>query len=152
MVQSFNLGLDTAFQRPVVQLEKNILAMLDTGALFPVWVASEENLKALGGVKISDSVSFGGLGGKLNGKVYRLDEFKVGDLVYRPLNIVVTKLIGNEPTVHMLLSATMFSDLKYEIDNKRHLMTVTIPDGESLERRVIVQDNGTQWQVLAGSV
>lgn len=38
------LKLDRNYQRPVVILENGIMALLDTGALMPVWIDDEEIL------------------------------------------------------------------------------------------------------------
>lgn len=44
------LNLDSEARRPVVQISwfHGCRAMLDTGALFPIWVASDELLMGLG--------------------------------------------------------------------------------------------------------
>ena len=40
-----------------------------------------------------------------------------------------------EVPFNMILSATMFQNLIYEIDDKNHKLNVTIPDEESTETR-----------------
>ena len=67
------LELIEKYQRPVVRLNKfhNIYAMIDTGAVYPVWMSGEERLRRLGAVQKKDSVPFGGLGGMTRGALLR---------------------------------------------------------------------------------
>ena len=58
------LKLDANSRRPVVKLSwfNGCRALLDTGALFPVWTANGELLKQLGAKQIKENVCFGGYG------------------------------------------------------------------------------------------
>ena len=51
----------------------------------------------------------------------------------------------------MLLSATMFSGLIYEVDDCSHKFTVTIPEKESYERILKVEDRDGRLHVLCAS-
>lgn len=51
----------------------------------------------------------------------------------------------------MILSATMFRNLMYEIDDKNHKLNVTIPDGESEIRNLIIRDSNGKLHVLVQS-
>ena len=64
-MKQFTLGLYDNIQRPVVFLENwhKYDAMLDTDALFPVWIAEEETLEKLGAMCVENDVPFGGFGG-----------------------------------------------------------------------------------------
>lgn len=85
--------------------------MLDTGALFPVWVDEEDVLIDMGAECINEAVEFGGFGGKAKGKLYKLPYFKIGDLIYPGLPVIAYQI---EIPCQMLLSATMFSHLRWE--------------------------------------
>lgn len=69
------MTLNKDFQRPIIYLSNwhGLNALLDTGALFPVWTASETILLSLGGVLQQKDVVFGGFGGKTQGNLYQLD-------------------------------------------------------------------------------
>ena len=56
-------------------------AMIDTSAVYPVWISGEERLQRLGAVKKNDSVLFGGLGGMTNGVLYEIPALRIGDLI-----------------------------------------------------------------------
>ena len=55
--------------------------MIDTSAVYPVWISGEERLQRLGAVKKNDSVPFGGLGGMTNGVLYDIPALRIGDLI-----------------------------------------------------------------------
>ena len=59
-MRQFTLPLKKNTQRPVVVLNEfyDLEVMLDTGALFPVWVEDEELLKELGGTVVAENVEF----------------------------------------------------------------------------------------------
>ena len=51
----------------------------------------------------------------------------------------------------MIISATMFSGLIYEIDTKNHKLNITIPNDESLIRNLRIQDSNGKLHVLCTS-
>lgn len=142
--------LDESSQRPIVILKNGLTALVDTGALFPVWVASEEMLKLLGAEKVKDDVSFSGFGGKTYGTLYRLKDFNFDGLIYPSLHIVACDKLGEQP-YYMILSATMFSGLMYEIDDANHIMNVYVPEGQSVNRKVEIVDRDGRVHVLTES-
>ena len=79
-MKQFTLDLKKTTQRPVVHLESfyGYDAMLDSGALFPIWVSEEETLIELGAELKLENVEFGGFGGKSIGKLYKLPMLQVG--------------------------------------------------------------------------
>ena len=83
------LKLDANARRPVVKLDWffGCRALLDTGALFPVWTASGEVLQKLGAKLVKEKVSFGGFGGDTEGALYRID-FQLGELIFKDMPIV----------------------------------------------------------------
>ena len=122
--------------------------MIDTGALFPVWVDEEKALVKLGAECIKKDVTFGGFGGKAIGNLYRLPVFQIGDLVYPGLPVISCQV---EAPCHMILSSSMFSHLIYEIDDDNHKLNVTIPDSQSCVRNITIWDEDGHLQVLSTS-
>lgn len=149
-MRQFTLELNKNIQRPVIKLTDwhQYDVMLDTGALFPVWVDDEATLIAMGSECIKDSVEFSGIGGKANGKLYRLPYLKIGDLIYPGLPIIAYQI---EIPCQMLLSATMFSHLRYEVDDENHCLNVTVPDSQSCVRNLTIKDENGHLQVLCTS-
>lgn len=119
-MKQFTLGLDDNALKPIVILENmnNFHALLDTGAVCPVWTDDESSLQKLGGRYIKE-VSFGGFGGRTKGNLYVLPQLLVGDLTYVNLHIIACNELENEP-FQLILGATMFQNLIYEIDDKHH--------------------------------
>lgn len=52
---------------------------------------------------------------------------------------------------NMILSATMFQNLIYEIDDKNHKLNVTIPDEESTVRNLRIVNSDGRIHVLCSS-
>ena len=146
-MKQFTLSLYENFQRPVAALNNwyNFDVMIDTGALFPIWTDDEEMLHSIGADLIRTNVSFGGFGGKAEGNLYRLQCFVLGELMFPRLPIIACK--ANIPC-HMIVSATMFSNLRYEIDDENHKLNVTIPSNQSLVRNLKIIDKNGDMQIL----
>ncbi|MBR3723019.1 MAG: hypothetical protein IKN12_09705 [Selenomonadaceae bacterium] len=150
-MKQFTLKLNPNMQRPVVHIAEfhNLDALLDTGAVFPVWCADEKVLQAYGGEKISDFAPFGGFGGMTAGKLYRLPFFTMGGLIYPGMNIILHE--GFSLITPLILPATIFDNLIYEINNKTHRITVTVPDDESSVRNLVIKESNGKLQVLCSS-
>ena len=145
-MKPFSLNLLENFNKPFVYLENffKIRALLDTGADFPVWTIDETFLEKIGGVKINSNVSFGGFGGQTTGNLYQMKYFQLGNLFFPEMHIVAKKL--NLPC-QMILSAPMFHDLIYEIDNLNHKLNITIPDGKSSIKNLVIYDKAGKMHV-----
>ena len=91
--------LNKDFQRPIIYLSNwhGLNALLDTGALFPVWTASETVLLSLGGVLQQKDVVFGGFGGKTQGNLYQLDQVTIGKLIFQKMAIISCNDLKNVP-------------------------------------------------------
>lgn len=139
-MRQFTLSLQEKTQRPVAHLKNfyGLDAMLDTGALFPIWVAEEETLAELGGILLNDCVKFGGFGGMTTGKLYKLPIFRVGELMFPEFHIIACQIAL---PCQVILSATMFRNLVYEIDDFNHKLNVTIPDTQSEVRNFLIWDS-----------
>ncbi len=100
-MRQFTLPLKKNTQRPVVVLNEfyDLEVMLDTGALFPVWVEDE--------------------------------------LLQRMWNL----------PCYMMMSATMFRHLIYEIDDYNYRFNVSIPETESEVRNLLKWDSDVRLNV-----
>ena len=144
-MKQFTLQLNRLADRPVVTLGI-IKALLDTGSRFPVWVGQKSifhaNFKAQ---LVKAGVQFTGFGGAVQGDLYKMQCFVLGDLIYPDLPIVVCDNICEE--FDLILSSTMFSGLIYEIDEVNHKLNVTIPSDTSEIRKLTVSENGNRLAV-----
>ena len=149
-MKQFTLPLQHRTQRPVAHLDSfyGYDALIDTGALFPIWVAEEATLQELGGELLSAKVQFGGFGGMTSGKLYKLPMVKVGDLMYPNCHIISCQL---DIPCQLILSATMFRSLIYEVDEKHHSFNVSIPDNESNVRNLLIWDKDGRLHVACSS-
>lgn len=150
-MKQFILPLVKNAQRPTAILENfhHLIAMLDTGAVLPVWVKDEKTLQAMGAVAVAHHQPFGGFGGMTTGTLYRLPLFRCGELIYPEFPVIASRI---DLPCQMLLSATMFSGLIYEIDDCHHKFNVTVPDHESHVRKLTIADRGGRLHVLCGGV
>lgn len=146
MIQ-FTLPLDKKTQRPITFLQNwyGLDAMIDTGSLFPVWVGNEEILSKLGAEVLMNHVEFGGFGGSAKGRLYVIPTFQFGELIYPNFHIIAHKM---ELPCQMILPATMFWKLRYEIDDENHTFNVTVPDGQSNVRNLVIKDSAGKLYVL----
>ena len=143
----FTLELDELEQRPIVHMggTPSLDAMLDTGAVFPIWVADELLLQKLVAIMTKKCVPFGGFGGTTTGNLYTLPYFRVGELIFPEFPLVAAP---HKLPCQMLLSATVFSKLIYEIDDKHHRLNVTVPDDETAIRKLSVKDENGRLYIL----
>ena len=102
----------------------------------------------LGAVLVKKSVSFTGFGGLATGNLYQF-MFRLGDLVFPSLPIVANSDIS--VPFSMILSATMFKGLLYEIDDSNHKFNVTIPDKESVIRNLKIESSDGKLHILCNS-
>lgn len=144
----FTLDLDSNSQRPVVLLKNfyNISALLDTGSYFPVWTDDEEILVSLLNASfIKKNIIFGGFGGQAKGNLYTLN-LNLGKLIFPNMYIIACNSL--DVPFNMILSATMFRNLMYEIDDVHHKLNVTIPNNESNIRNLIIEDKSGKLHIL----
>ena len=149
-MKQFTMMMQRGTQRPVLRLKEfyDYNAMLDTGALFPVWVEEESILNELGGFVIREDVEFGGFGGRAHGRLYELPFLRIGGLVFPKFHIIACRM---ELPCYMILSATMFRNLIYEIDDYNHRFNITIPDTESEVRNLKIWDSEGRLHVAVTS-
>lgn len=149
-MKQLSLKLQKKAQRPVVKLVDfyGIDAMLDSGALFPVWVEDEELLLDMGGKVVLDEVEFGGFGGSAKGRLYKIPYLKIGELTYPGFHIIACKM---SLPCQMLMSSTMFTKLIYEVDDYNRRLNITIPDTESTVRNLVIWDSEGHLHVACNS-
>ena len=149
-MKQFTLWLSEDEQRPIVRLRNGVAldAMLDTGAVFPIWVSTKERLLDIGGTFDRSDIPFGGFGGLTKGDLYRIPTFCVGDLVFPQFPVILSP---HDLPCQILLSATMFNRLVYEVDDKNHLLNFSIPDGESLVRPLHIREVNGRLQIFCAT-
>lgn len=147
-MKQFTVSLDESLQRPVMRLADwyGFDAMLDTGAIFPIWIDSEELLKATGATLVMKEAEFGGIGGRATGNVYQLPYFKIGELIFPNMHIICYPM--EKKNCHLLLSSTMFYGLRCEIDFENHKLNVTIPDKQPQVRTLRIEDQNGHLHVF----
>lgn len=141
--------LDRDQQRLVLKLEGGLRALLDTGAYIPVWTDDENVLvKNMKAEFVAREVSFTGFGGTATGNLYKVS-LQVGELYYPNMSIVANQDL--DTPFNMILSATMFQNLIYEVDDKNHMFNVSIPDEESTVRNLRIEDKDGKVHILCNS-
>lgn len=129
--------------RPIATLSehKDLKALLDTGARFPVWTASTELLEAHGGKLFKKDVPYSGIGGETIGDIYKIPSLVLGTktnaLIFPELP-VVTNTEFAEAAFELILSSTMFHDIDYTVSNKHHSLIVHLEDNDSDVRNAVV--------------
>lgn len=115
-MKQFTLRLDKKQQRPVVLLNDALTALLDTGAVIPVWIDAERILvNALGGKLVEEKVLFTRFGGLAYGNLYQVT-LEIGDLIFPNMHIAASDEM--DTSYNLILNATIFRNLIYEIDGK----------------------------------
>lgn len=145
------LKLDANARRPVVKLDwfNGCRALIDTGALFPVWTASEKILTHKLGAKLEKSdISFSGFGGNVSGTLYRVN-FKLNHLMFLDMPIIATNMYSLN--CHLILPATMFDKMIYEIDTINHVLNIDTKDNQFVRILRLSDDNGRISVYLAGT-
>ena len=148
MKKDIYLRLNEFADRPIIQLHehKDLTALLDTGARFPVWTASTKLLEAHGGKLFKKNVPYSGIGGETVGDIYKIPTLIIGSrtnaLIFPELP-VVTNTEFSDAAFELILSSTMFHDIDYTVSNKRHSLIIHLEDADSDVRNAIVKlDDG----------
>lgn len=135
-MKQYTLRLDSTRKRPVVILNNGLTALFDTGAYIPVWTDDEDILvSGLGARLIQRDVPLSGFGGCTCGNLYSV-MIDVGGILYPNMHIIANNEIN--ATFNLILSATMFDGLIYQIDTVNHVLNIEVPDRESNIRNLRV--------------
>lgn len=149
MEQRFNL--EVSADRPVLKLDHlfpGCTALIDTGALFPVWTKSRELLEALGAKMCKRNVLFSGFGGNAYGDIYTFT-LRLGRLVYPEMHIMACE--NNDIPGYFIFSATMFKNTVYTIDDVEKKFVVVTKDFQVC-RNIVIKDADGVMHVLCEMV
>jgi len=117
--------------------EYKIPVLIDTGAIIPIWTGSITLLKKFGATFHKSKVPISGFGGATYGDAYNLPDLYIGKLHFKNIKIVASSGLGNVP-FYMIISATMFRDLAYEINMIDYNLNIRMKNTDSFERKLIV--------------
>ena len=127
-LKSFSIELIKKCERPLTNLH-GLTALIDTGAIIPVFSMSEDDLKEYFNAHLKRSdIYIGGIGGRCDGDVYVVKNFQIGEMIFENMDVFVPKDITPFEKKPIMLSATLFFGTKYEIDTINSKFTVTYPE------------------------
>lgn len=135
----FDLAVGT--NRPIIELNEifqGCTALLDTGAIIPVWTKKVELLEALGATLYKKNVEFSGFGGKTIGDLYKID-LQLGKIMYPGLPVVVHE--DNKIPGYFIFSATMFNNMIYTIDDIAKKFIVILTDNQVCHNIKVINSN-----------
>jgi hypothetical protein len=133
--------------RPIVKLDyifNGCTALIDTGALFPVWTKDTKLLEQLGAKLVKKDVGFNGFGGKAIGDLYEIT-IKIGALIFPYMNIIACK--NEDIPGFFIFSATMFKNAIYTIDDINKKFIIRTVDNQ-ICRNLKIRDKNGQIHVL----
>lgn len=143
--------LDDEARRPIAKINwfNGCRALIDTGALFPIWNKSEDILiRKLGAVLVKKDITFGGFGGEARGNLYRVN-FELNSIHYIDMPIIAGELKGTNR--HIIVSATMFDGMTYEIDTINKRLNIDTKDNQTIRILRLSSDNNNLSVYLAGT-
>ena len=144
------INLDKKARRPIAELDwfDGCLAMIDTGAIIPIWTSTDNDLIELGATLERKNVSFGGFGGEAVGNQYRIN-FKLGNIIYVDMPIIAKEM--SDLSCQLILSATMFEKMIFTIDNINKKLEIKILDNQIVRNLRLSNDKGGNSVCLAGT-
>lgn len=131
--------------RPVIEVGifPGCRALIDTGAVIPVWVAAESRLAALDSVRATGRQgTVSGFGGSSEGNLYEMT-LDLDGLYYIDLPIVASGM-KNAPW-HIILPATLFDNMIYTIDNIRRIAIFEAPDNQLVRHLKYCDKDGSLY-------
>jgi len=114
-----------------------IPVLIDTGAIIPIWTGNLKLLLKFGATFYKSNVPFSGFGGIVYGDAYNLPDLYIGNLHFKDIKIVASSTLGNVP-FFMIISATMFRGLAYEIDMIDYNLNIRMKGSDNFERKLLV--------------
>ena len=136
------IPLDKNVKRPVICLDEmfpGCTALIDTGALIPVWTKDVKVLEALGAEKYKSGIVFGGFGGDTVGELYRMD-LKLGEIIYPGIPIIAAR--DEKIPGYFLFSATMFEKMDYTISNSTKTFIIETTGNQVCYNLTFETENG----------
>ena len=149
-MKQFSIPLNNDDPRPTVHLENNIDAMFATGMVFPIWISSEEELRATGAKLIRDNLKTDTTYGEAIGKLYEIHDFKLGELSYPILHVICAP--SDFAPCRMMLGTVMFEGLIVTVDRAKNELIIRVPDSESSVRNVVIEETNGLIEVVCQSV
>lgn len=154
MIREQVFKLNPRVDRPMMYIQTNsgkkIWALYDTGAYVPVWTSKESLfLQYFKNADFVCNTSVGWFGGETSGKVYKVT-FRLRDIVYPGLPVFIPDR-EQDASYSMILSATMFKGLDYNIDTRNHYLTVHIQTPSELVRNLTCHNKNGKLIVLANN-
>lgn len=140
MEQIFDL--EVSADRPILRLDDlfpGCTALIDTGALFPVWTKSRELLEALGAKVVKRNISFSGFGGDACGDIYTFT-LHLGKLIYPQMHIMACE--NDDIPGYFIFSATMFKNTVYTIDAIEKKFIIATKDNQICRNLLITDTDG----------
>ncbi len=126
----------------------NCRALIDTGATIPIWIKSIIPLKIKGAIKENRKIHLKGIGGSSSGDLYRVN-FDFGNIHFKDLPIVHKEIIVAD--AYIILPATLFDGMVYEIDNVRHILKVKVDNKQYYRNFKLKNADGIPYMYLAGT-
>lgn len=124
------IQLDDKARRPIANINwfHGCRALIDTGALFPIWNGDGRSLEEGFAAKLQKrNIGFGGFGGSACGDLYRVN-FVLNGIYYMDMPIIASELEGTN--WNMIVSATMFDGMIYEIDTVNKRLNIDTRDNQ----------------------
>ncbi|MBD5445461.1 MAG: hypothetical protein HDR29_07925 [Lachnospiraceae bacterium] len=143
-------NLDKKENSPVIVLPwfNNCRVLIDTGSTMPMWLKSIVPLKIKGAVKQDRQIELNGIGGKTSGDLYKVN-FDFGNIHFKDLPIIHKEI--KVADAYMILPATLFTGMIYEINNIEHTFKVQV-DNKGYYRQFKIKDNnGIPYVYLANT-
>lgn len=134
--------------RPIIEVGifPGCRALIDTGAVIPVWTAAESWLAGLESVHaMGRRGTVSGFGGSCEGNLYEIT-LDFDGLHYIDLPILASRM-QNAPW-HIILPATLFDHMVYTIDNIRRMVIFEVPDNQ-LVRHLKYRDKDGSLYILS---
>ncbi|MCM1121933.1 MAG: hypothetical protein NC416_05070 [Eubacterium sp.] len=145
------IQLDEKARRPIANISwfNGCRALIDTGALFPIWNGDGVSLEDGFGAKLQKKdIVFGGFGGKARGDLYRVN-FVLNGIYYMDMPIIASELEGTN--WNMIISAIMFDGMTYEIDTVNKKLNIDTKDNQPVRILKLSDDNNNISVYLAGT-
>ncbi len=134
--------LEDKANRPIIKLDQlfpGCTALLDTGAIIPVWTKDVKLLQSLGAHFYKQNVEFAGFGGKTKGDLYKITLY-LDKIIFPDLPIIVHN--NDNIPGYFIFSATMFKNMIYTIDDITKQFIVVYPDNQVCQHIKIIDSNG----------
>lgn len=124
--------LYTQYRCPVACIN-GMPMMIDTGASIPVFAFSDNVLQAgFKGQLLKEKVSIGGFGGRAWGDLYCIQDFTLDKLNFKHMDVF--RPYENQTEYPIILSSSIFYNLKYGFDMIEKKFIVNVPKEQFLER------------------